>query len=170
MEMHPLIYPASSPACSRLCLTSVLREVYYPLPTPLLFPSLRLRPSLDRWNQRGGISWESRMNRDFRLGWEEDLASASFFRGRRVDGERWVYYSRTIRASSKEDLGNWLRTMMDSWIFFLFFSVHVDRHQAWNRRTFDNCNFWKRVFDVLDEKIVKLNLNGRNRPLQRGFE
>lgn len=29
MEMHPLIYPAS-PACSRLCLTSVLREVYYP--------------------------------------------------------------------------------------------------------------------------------------------
>lgn len=29
MEMHPLIYPAS-PACSRLCLTSVLAEVYYP--------------------------------------------------------------------------------------------------------------------------------------------
>lgn len=28
MEMHPLIYPG--PACSRLCLTSVLREVYYP--------------------------------------------------------------------------------------------------------------------------------------------
>lgn len=27
MEMHPLIYPGS--ACSRLCLTSVLREVYY---------------------------------------------------------------------------------------------------------------------------------------------
>lgn len=28
MEMHPLIYPGR--ACSRLCLTSVLREVYYP--------------------------------------------------------------------------------------------------------------------------------------------
>lgn len=27
MEMHPLIYPSS--ACSRLCLTSVLREVYH---------------------------------------------------------------------------------------------------------------------------------------------
>ena len=52
MEMHPLIYPAS-PACSRLCLTSVLAEVYYParplslsllsfcllLPSTLLFPS-----------------------------------------------------------------------------------------------------------------------------------
>lgn len=35
MEMHPLIYPGS--ACSRLCLTSVLREVYYPSP---LFSSL----------------------------------------------------------------------------------------------------------------------------------
>ena len=44
IEMHPLIYPGS--ACSRLCLTSVLREVYYLTgersPCPLLFLIVRL--------------------------------------------------------------------------------------------------------------------------------
>lgn len=47
MEMHPLIYPGS--ACSRLCLTSVLREVYYltgERPSrPLLFLTVRSIPS-----------------------------------------------------------------------------------------------------------------------------
>lgn len=45
MEMHPLIYPASL-ACSRLCLTSVLAEVYYParpLSPPLSLPPFRRR-------------------------------------------------------------------------------------------------------------------------------
>lgn len=48
MEMHPLIYPGS--ACSRLCLTSVLREVYYlPRARPALasfFPYRSLDPLL----------------------------------------------------------------------------------------------------------------------------
>lgn len=63
MEMHPLIYPG--PACSRLCLTSVLREVYYPPsppsppfpPSPTLRPLFRLRLRLARVYPRPAASW-----------------------------------------------------------------------------------------------------------------
>lgn len=63
------------------------------------------------------------MNRDFRLGWEEDsLPLSRVWGGRRggeerVDGERWVgilFENDSASEFSKEDLGNWLKTMMDS--------------------------------------------------------
>lgn len=60
MEMHPLIYPGS--ACSRLCLTSVLREVYYPSP---LFPSLPF-PSLPHpYRSRFPFPFLRSFSRDF---------------------------------------------------------------------------------------------------------
>lgn len=78
MEMHPLIYPAS-PACSRLCLTSVLRQVYYPLffssPPPSTSAELRSRGWIVISGRIGGGS--------FSLRGEGGGGGELFLRGRR---------------------------------------------------------------------------------------